>query len=175
MFFNQGADCELDREIEEHLLSLAQRFERQGMSPEEAEYAGRRQFGGVTQFRESHWDARGVPWLEHIVRDLLLGLRLLRKRLAFSLVAITILALGIGANTAVYSVAKAVIFAPLPFPHPDRLVYIGQSAKRYDPGVVNRSVHPRPGNHRQRRGSSRNRRHARGIFSDAQRCFPQRA
>ena len=145
MFVNQKADCDLDREIEEHLRSLAERFVRQGMSPEEAKCAAGRQFGGVTQLRESHRDARGAPWIEHILRDLLLALRLLRKRLAFSLVAIMILALGIGANTAVYSVAKAVIFAPLPFPHPDRLVYIGQSAKRYDPTVVNTPMSVRNG------------------------------
>jgi MacB-like periplasmic core domain len=145
IFVNQEADRELDREIEEHLRSLAERFVRQGMSREEAEYAARCHFGGIAQLRESHRDARGIPWIEHILRDLLLGLRLLRKRVAFSLVAIAILALGIGANTAVYSVAKAVIFAPLPYPHPDRLVYIGQSAKRYDPAVVNTPMSVRNG------------------------------
>src|SRR5579864_6698106 len=129
-FAGRGADAELNREIEEHLHSLKERFVRQGMSPEAAEYAARRQFGGITQLRENHRDARGMPFIENGVRDLLFSLRLLRKNLAFSIIAISVLALGIGANTAVYSVAKGVVFAPLPFPKPDRLDLIFES----DPG-----------------------------------------
>jgi hypothetical protein len=76
-------DGELNREIEEHLRSLAERFVRQGMSPDAAEYAARRQFGGITQLRENHRDARGIPFVENCVRDLLFSLRLLRKKLTF--------------------------------------------------------------------------------------------
>jgi hypothetical protein len=85
MFVNRGTDCELDREIEEHLRSLAERFVRQGMSPEQAEYAARRQFGGVTQLRESRRDAGRIAWIEHILRDVLLAGRLLRKGSRFRL------------------------------------------------------------------------------------------
>jgi predicted permease len=139
-------DGELNREIEEHLRSLAERFVRQGMWPDAAEYAARRQFGGITQLRENHRDARGIPFVENFVRDLLFSLRLLRKKLTFSLMAISVLALGIGANTAVYSVAKGVVFAPLPFPKPDRLALIFEAdpGERFQPGRRN-LVSVRPG------------------------------
>jgi hypothetical protein len=86
-FGGRSADAELNGEIEEHLRSLAERFVRQGMSPDDAEYAARRQFGGITQLRDQHRDARGIPFIENCVRDLLFGLRLLRNKLAFSLIA----------------------------------------------------------------------------------------
>jgi predicted permease len=145
-FAGRGADAELNREIEEHLRSLADRFIRQGMSPEDAVYAARRQFGGIPQLRENHRDARGIPFIEKVVRDLLFSFRLLRKNLAFSLIAISVLALGIGANTAVYSVAKGVVFAPLPFPKPDHLVLLFEAdrGERFQPGRHN-LVSVRPG------------------------------
>jgi predicted permease len=145
-FAGRNADAELNREIEEHLHSLTDRFVRQGMSPEAAEYAARRQFGGIRQLRENHRDARGIPFIENCVRDLLFSFRLLRRKLAFSLIAISVLALGIGANTAVYSVAKGVVFAPLSFPKPDRLALIFEAdpGERFQPGRHNLSS-VRPG------------------------------
>jgi putative ABC transport system permease protein len=139
LFTREKADQEFECEIEEHLQLLSERFRRQGMSPEDAKNAARRQFGGVTQLQEYHRDTRGIPWIEHFLRDLVLSMRLLRKRLGFSLATVTVLALGIGANTAVYSVARAVIFAPLPFPNPDRVVQLWQAYKdgKYEPGGEN--------------------------------------
>jgi predicted permease len=139
IFAGEASSRELDREIEEHLRLLTERFIRHGMRPEEAEYAARRQFGGVTQLREYHHDASRLAFIEHFVRDLFLSLRLLRKRPGFSLISVAILALGIGATTAMYSVAKAVVFAPLPFPNPDRLVELfqGWNGGRYEPGGEN--------------------------------------
>ena len=139
VFAGSARAQELDREIEEHLRLLTQRFMRQGMAAEDAEYAARRQFGGVTQLREYHREARGLPFIEHFVRDLVLSLRLLRKRLGFSLIAIIILALGIGATTAIFSVAKAVVFAPLPFPNPDRVVELFRGGKAAGTNRVERT------------------------------------
>jgi putative ABC transport system permease protein len=109
------------------------------MSPADAGRAARLQFGGLTQLREYHRDARGIPFVESWLRDLRFGLRMLRTSLGFSSIAIAVLALGIGAATAIYSVAKAVIFAPLPFAKPDRLVHIfeGSADARYQPGGEN--------------------------------------
>ena len=76
MFRGNAADRELDHEIEDHLRLLAERFVRQGMAAEDAEYAARRQFGGVTQLREYHREARGLLFVEHFVPDLFLSLRL---------------------------------------------------------------------------------------------------
>src|SRR5215472_13063528 len=142
-----GADAELDTEIEEHLRSLAERFVSRGMPPEAAEYAARRQFGNITKLRENHYDARGMPLIENCVRDLRFGLRLLRQKLAFSIIAVSILALGIGASTAVYSVAKGVVFGALPFPRPERLALIfegDEPGERFQPGNLNLSS-VRPG------------------------------
>jgi hypothetical protein len=118
LFDKNAADSELQQEIDAHLDLLARDFVRQGMSPEDARHAARRQFGGIAQLRQNQLEDRGIPWLEHCARDLRFGLRLLHKDLAFSLIAIGVLALTIGANTAVYSVAKEVVFAPLPFSKP---------------------------------------------------------
>jgi len=113
-----AADRELQQEIDAHLELLAQDFARQGMSAEDARYAARRQFGGIRQLRQNHREARGIPWLDYCVRDLRFGFRLVRKNLAFSPIAIGVLALGIGANTAVYSVAKGVFSRRFRFPSP---------------------------------------------------------
>src|SRR5579863_1159389 len=145
-FSKRAADDELNYEIEEHLRSLTERFVREGMSLDAAELAARREFGGITQLRENHRDARSLPFIENCLRDLLFGLRLLRKKFAFSLIAISVLALGIGANTAVYSVAKGVVFAPLPFPQPDRLALIFEAERgtAFQPGRRN-LISVRPG------------------------------
>src|SRR6266851_2525529 len=158
-FDRDAADRELQQEIEAHLESLAQHFVLQCISPEEAHYAARRQFGGVTQLQDYHREARGIPWLDHCARDLRFGLRLLHKNLAFSLIVIGVLALGIGANTAVYSVAKGVVFAPLPFPKPDRLALIFEAdsaelGQRFKPGTRNLSS-VRPGTFEDWREQSR--------------------
>ena len=140
------ADTELSREIDEHIRLLAERYVRQGMSPEEAGCAARRQFGGVAQRQEYHRETRTIAWINDLRRDLAFGMRLLRKRPGFSFVAIAILALAIGANTAVFSVAKGVVFASLPFPKPDRLALIFESdvGGRFEPGKRN-LVSVRPG------------------------------
>src|SRR5260370_37429756 len=89
LFAGRDADAELDREIQEHLRLLAERFVRRGMSPEAAEQAARRQFGGITRLRENHRDARGMPLIENCVREFLFGMRLLLKNLSFSLIAVS--------------------------------------------------------------------------------------
>jgi putative ABC transport system permease protein len=154
-----SADRELQQEIDAHLELLAQDFARQGMSPEAAHQAARRQFGGIAQLRENHREARGIPWLDHCGRDLRLSFRLLHKNLAFSFVAIGVLALGIGTSTAVYSVAKGVVFAPLPFPKPDQLALMFEAdsaelGQRFKPGTRNLSS-VRPGTFEDWREQSR--------------------
>src|ERR1700730_1055388 len=122
LFIVRDRDRDLNGEIEEHLRLLAERFVQRGMGREEAEYAARRQFGGIAQLRESHREARGMPSVENFLRDFSLSIRLLRKRPGFSLIAITVLALGLGANTAIFSVVNGILLRPLPFAHPEQLV-----------------------------------------------------
>jgi hypothetical protein len=96
LFTGEEANGELDSEIEEHLRLLSERFIRQGMSPEDARKAARRQFGGISQLREYHRETRGIPFIDHFWRDFVVSVRLLRKRFWFSVATITVLALGIG-------------------------------------------------------------------------------
>ena len=124
IFRRNRTDDDLDLEIDEHLRALTDRFVRQGLAPDEAARAARRQFGGVTQLREAHREARGLPLIETLRRDVVLGLRMLRQHPAFSVAVIAILALGIGANVAIFTVVNTVLLQPLPFHEPDRLVRI---------------------------------------------------
>jgi predicted permease len=118
------AERELNAEIEDHLRLLAERFIDQGLSPEEARHAARRQFGGIAQLQEQHRDGRGLPVVENLWRDLTFSLRMIRKQPGFSLLVIGILALGLGANTAIFTLVNGVLLHPLPFAHPEDLVAV---------------------------------------------------
>jgi predicted permease len=119
---------DLDQEIRDHIEMATQENIDRGMSAKEARYAALRKFGNVTRVKE---DARGVwssVWLEQLTQDIRFGIRVLRKSPVFTAVAVLTLALGIGANTAVYSVVESVLLRPLPFQDSGRLfaIWAGQ-------------------------------------------------
>ncbi|MGH7469341.1 MAG: ADOP family duplicated permease [Longimicrobiales bacterium] len=121
-FFRTGrADRELDEELRFHMeMDVAARV-RAGQDAEQARRASTRAFGGIDRYRSETRDARGVRPLEDFVYDVRHALRGLRHNLGFTAAAVLVLALGIGANTSIFSAVNAVVLRPLPFPQPERL------------------------------------------------------
>lgn len=124
-FQRSRLDAELEEEIRTHLEMATEEYVRQGMSLEDARRAARRSFGGVEQVRQRHREARGLPWLEDLVRDVRLAARTLLKERGFTPTAVVTLTIGIGANAAIVSVVDAVLLRPLPYPEAQRIVTVG--------------------------------------------------
>jgi len=120
---------ELDKDIREHIARETQDNIERGMSPEKAHYAAMRKFGNVTRVKEETREVWSVVWVEQILADIRLGLRMLLKSPGFAFVSILTLALGIGANTAVFSLVDCLVLRPLPIEHPERVVFLASSWK----------------------------------------------
>jgi predicted permease len=127
--------------MDAHLALLQDEFANQGMSPAEARLAARRAYGAVEQTKELHREERSFIWIEQIFKDVRYGWRSLRRTPGFTLTAVAVLALGIGATTAVFSIVNAILLKPLPIPEPDRLVVLINTLEG-DEGAFNPAASP---------------------------------
>lgn len=127
LFDRDRRDCELRDELESHLQMDVDDHVRSGLSPDEARRRALLELGGVDQVMEAYREQRGVPSLETLAQDVRYAMRMLRKNPVFAIVAILTLGLGIGANTAIFTLINAIMLRSLPVKNPEQLVFFSRS------------------------------------------------
>jgi hypothetical protein len=138
LFRNRTIERELEEELQYHLDREVAEHMANAVDPQEARYAALRALGPITQSKEECRDVQRVNWMEDLRQDLRYAARTLRKSPAFSIVAVLVLAVGIGANTAMFSVAYGILWRPLPYPDAERLaaIYMSYAARDFALGTL---------------------------------------
>jgi putative ABC transport system permease protein len=132
----QRMELDLDKELRFHFESQVADKVSSGIPELEARRLTRLEFGGIEQIKEDCREGRGTLWVESIVQDVRFAFRTLRKSPCFTAVVVLTLALGIGANTAIFSFVKAVLLKPLPYPHPERIVSVAEKLPGGDSNFI---------------------------------------
>src|SRR5262245_8272141 len=130
LFRRESVLRDIEEELRIHIEMETERNIEHGMPPDDAQPAASKSFGQLSRKTELSYDIRGGGWLETLWHDLRYGARMLRKQPGYSLIVVLTLTLGIGANTAIFSVVNAVLIKPLLYPHSDLLVQIWQTNPR---------------------------------------------
>jgi predicted permease len=127
LFRRKTVEGELDDEVRFHVEQLVEQYVESGLSREEARRRARLEFGGVEQAKEECRDARGINFIESLIQDLRFGVRMLRKSLGFTIVAVLTLALGIGLNSTIFTLFDATVLQSMPVNDPNTMVHVYQS------------------------------------------------
>ncbi len=136
LFRKRTVERELEKELQLHLDELTAEYRAQGLSPEDAVHAAKRTMGGVAQVAEQCRDQRRTAFRDRAVQDLKHSIRALRGNPIFTFIGISSLALGIGANTLMFSVVQSILLRPLPYNKPAQLFWISQTSARMPMGII---------------------------------------